>query len=242
MTVPAIEVRGLTFRYAPDQPDVLHDVVLDVEAGSRCLLVGANGAGKTTLLRVLGGRHMIDHAAARVLGRSAFHDVSLASEVSLLGGIFPFDADVRVAQILGNLQGGDPLLQERLIALLGVDPDWSMQRVSDGQRRRVQILLGLLRRPRVLLLDEVTTDLDIIARQDLLAYLREDTEQRGTAILYATHIFDTLDDWATHLAYIAHGRLVLCSPLAGIAELQALRERGSSAPLLRLIDGWLRAE
>ena len=65
-----------------------------------------------------------------------------------------------------------------------------MHRVSDGQRRRVQLLLGLVRPFDILLLDEVTTCLDVIVRQDLLRWLQRETETRGATVLYATHIFD----------------------------------------------------
>jgi CCR4-NOT complex subunit CAF16 len=56
----------------------------------------------------------------------------------------------------------------------------------------VQILLGLLRPASLLLLDEITTDLDLLARIDLLSFLAEECRERGTTILYATHIFDAL--------------------------------------------------
>ncbi len=238
----AIEVRDLHFRYAPALPEALAGVDLSVAAGRRCLLIGANGAGKTTLLHVLAGHHMVAPETVRVLGRAAFHDVSLARQVVFLGGVFPFTVDVRARAVVDGVPDQDPALRARLVELLGVDLDWSMQRISDGQRRRVQLLVGLLREPRVLLLDEVTTDLDVIARQDLLAYLREITEQRGTTIVYATHIFDTLDEWATDLAYLRRGRVAVASPLAEVADLQALRAAGSSSPLLRMVDRWLRRD
>jgi len=237
-----IEVRDLSFRYRPDRPLVLSDVSLEVEAGSRCLLLGANGAGKTTLLRILAGKHMVAEDAVRVLGASAFHDTSLASRVEFLGGNFPFEVDIQVATLVHGVRGVDEARRDRLVDLLGVDLGWHMHSVSDGQRRRVQILLGLMRPSEVLLLDEVTTDLDLLARQDLLAFLCEECDSRGTAILYATHILGGLDDWATHLAYMGHGRVVLMQRLEEIPELAQLRKSGSSAPLLRLVDRWLRRD
>ena len=72
-----------------------------------------------------------------------------------------------------------------------------MHRVSDGQRRRVQLLLGLVRPFDILLLDEVTTCLDVIVRQDSMRWLQKETETRGATVVYATHIFDGLDDWPT---------------------------------------------
>jgi CCR4-NOT complex subunit CAF16 len=238
--MPVIEVRELSFRYPGGERLALEEVSLEVAAGERCLLVGANGAGKTTLLRLIAGKHLCDEDAVRVLGRPAFHDTSLAAEVSFLGGSFPFAVDVRVAEVIAGA-GGEPARRERLRELLGVDPGWRMHRISDGQRRRVQLVLGLLRPFRVLLLDEVTTDLDLLGRADLLAFLREESEARGAAILYATHILDRLEGWATHVALLARGRLIRKEPLAELAELLALRARGSLAPLSELVEAWLRS-
>jgi CCR4-NOT complex subunit CAF16 len=115
-----------------------------------------------------------------------------------------------------------------------------MHRISAGQRRRVQILLGLVTPSRLLLLDEITTDLDLLARVELLEFLREESETRGTTILYATHIFDVLEDWATHIALVEDGRLARFSALADLPELQALAEKKSRAPLYRVVEKWLR--
>ena len=227
----AVEITGLTFRYKNAPRDVLAGIDLAIPAGCRCLVIGANGAGKTTLLRIIAGKHMVARETVRVLGASAFHDTWLAGDVEMLGGNFPFEVDLEVRTLVANAVGVDPDRRDRLIDLLGVDLDWHMHAVSDGQRRRVQLLMGLLRPRRLLLLDEVTTDLDLLARQDLLAFLREESEQRGTTILYATHIFDSLDDWATHVVYLVAGR-VHTFALAGDLP----------KPLLRTVEHWLRRD
>jgi CCR4-NOT complex subunit CAF16 len=223
-----IQVRGLRFGYRQG-PVVLDGIDLDIEAGTRCLMIGANGAGKSTLLRVIGGKHMVDRETVRVLGGSAFHDTWLSQDVELLGGNFPFDVDLEVRTMVRHLAGVDQRRRDRLIELLGIDLDWHMHAVSDGQRRRVQLLLGLVRPRKVLLLDEITTDLDLLARQDLLAFLREESVERGTTILYATHIFDSLEVWATHLCYLVAGKVRTFAALDG-------------APLLPLVEGWLRRD
>jgi ABC-type uncharacterized transport system ATPase subunit len=92
----------------------------------------------------------------------------------------------------------------------------------------------------VLLLDEITTDLDLLARQDLLAFLAEETA-RGTTILYATHILDRLDRWATHLVYMAAGKVVVAARLDDLDELARTR-RESTEPLLVMIERWLRRD
>jgi CCR4-NOT complex subunit CAF16 len=235
-----LAVHGLTFRYRPDLPPALVDVDLAVEQGSRCLLVGANGAGKSTLLKILGGRYMIAPAAVRVLGRAAFHDTSLVTEVALIEGNFPFDADVRVKTVVDHMPGVDPRRVAQLIDLLAIDVDWHMHRVSDGQRRRVQILLKIAQPRKVLLLDEMMTDLDVVGRSDLLAFLEQECTELGTTILYATHIFDALADWATHICFMARARIHRFDALGDVTELARLQEAGVMSPLHRLVDGWIR--
>ena len=85
MLPAAIEFHKLTFAYGDSKP-VFSDLSLSVAAGARCLLLGANGVGKSTLLRIAAGRHMLPPEIARVLGRSAFHDTTLAGEVAFIGG------------------------------------------------------------------------------------------------------------------------------------------------------------
>jgi CCR4-NOT complex subunit CAF16 len=237
----AIEVRDLDFAYEQGHP-VLRSLALDVPTAARCLLVGANGSGKTTLLSLLAGRHMVHDDKLRVLGRPAFSDTALVHDVSFIGGQFPLDVDVSVAEMLARRPDADGARVQRLLDVLAIDRAWRMCRVSDGQRRRVQIMLGLLHPYRVLLLDEVTTDLDVIARGDLLQLLREESEAHATTIFYATHILDGLEQWATHLAYLAGGGIRRMSRLDAIAELQELQQARAAAPLLRLVDRWLRAE
>ena len=234
---PVIEVRDLHFAYRGDPREVLAGVHLRVAPGRRVLVIGANGAGKTTLLRVLAGKHMVDAERVRVLGASAFHEPSLSGRIEFLGGRFPFEVDLRVDEILARQLDVDAARRDRLIEVLGVDLSWHMHAVSDGQRRRVQLLLGLLRPRELLLLDEITTDLDLIARQDLLAFLREETERAGqaTTILYATHIFDTLDRWATDVVYLAAGKVVIDAPIGEVPELAA-------DPLVTVVERWLRRD
>ncbi|HZJ72767.1 MAG TPA: AAA family ATPase, partial [Planctomycetota bacterium] len=130
----------------------------------------------------------------------------------------------------------------RLVGLLGVDLDWHMHRVSDGQRRRVQLLLGLMRVRELLLLDEVTTDLDLLARQDLLDFLREESDGRGVTVLYATHILDRLETWATHVCMISAGRVERMVPLEHMQELRDARASGASSPLYQAVHRWLEAQ
>jgi CCR4-NOT complex subunit CAF16 len=207
----------------------LKGINMELPTGCRCMLVGANGAGKTTLMSVIGGKHLCKESAVRVLGRSAFEDTTLSADLALLTGNWthtvafaghnvPYQA-MEVSQLIrSNSAGVDPARVERLVTLLGVERSWNLTTVSDGQRRRVQILCKLMKPFKILLLDEITTDLDLLARQDLLNFLREESEERGVSIVYCTHIFDGLDGWASHIAYIAKGEMMFALPVEALAD------------------------
>merc|ERR1712023_314948 len=95
-----------------------------------------------------------------------------------------------------------------------MDLNWRLHKVSDGQRRRAQLLLKLLRPSALLLMDEVTTDLDVVSRQVLLQFLREECDERGATVVYSTHILDGLDDWPTHVLHLRDGKVAYCGLLA----------------------------
>ncbi|KAF5787189.1 putative iron-chelate-transporting ATPase [Helianthus annuus] len=119
--------------------------------------------------------------------------------------------------------------------VLDIDLSSRMHKVSDGQRRRVQICMDLLKEFKVLLLDEITVDLYVLARADLLTFLKKECEERGATIIYATHIFDGLENWPSHIVYVAHGKLQLASTMEEV-------KKNSNLSLLRTVEQWLRKE
>lgn len=141
-----------------------------------------------------------------------------------------------------DAQKAYPARRDFLVRLLGVDVTWRMHQLSDGQRRRVQLMLQLLRPSRLLLLDEITTDLDLLTRQDFLDYLKADSEEHGTTIIYATHIFDGLEGWGTHIGYVTDRTLRNFSRLDACPAYCAARAAGGGTPLFATVAAWLRAD
>ena len=232
---PALQFHHLTFTYPTGDRPALTDVSLTVPQGRRTLLLGPNGSGKSTLLALAAGRSLVPQETVRVFGRPAFHDTALIYEVSHIGGRFEFDVDIPVATILAGHKAPAERI-DRLCAILEVDRSWHMHRVSDGQRRRVQILLGLLGRVGLLLLDEVTADLDLIARARLLDFIAEESADSHLTVLHATHILDGLEAWATHLVYLEEGRVVHDSEIDTFAP---IGPSGARRPLYPIVRGWM---
>ena len=246
-----LDVQHLTFQYCgldghlvEGSAPVIRDASFgSLAAGSRVLLLGENGCGKSTLLRVLAGKCLVARDAVSVCGQSPFHDTGLISdgvlafvggswqkEVAFAGYSVPLSGDFQAARMLDSVPCS-PQRRAALYKALDVDPTWRMHTVSDGQRRRVQLAYGLLRPYTVLLLDEVTVDLDVLGRAEFCSFVRADCEARGAVVVYATHIFDGLAGWATHIAFLEQGQLTVSPAEAVLAPGQRM---------LPTFEQWLR--
>lgn len=200
---PAIDVNNLTYIF-PNGTTGIYPTSLKLPRGSRTLLIGANGAGKSTLLRVLAGKTLARQGAVRIYGRDPFRthgsaarsDDGIDFALTYLGTEWATNPIVRydlgVVELLESMGGGTSGAyadrRKLLVDILDIDLRWRMHRASDGERRRVQLAMGLMRPWTVLLLDEVTVDLDVLVRARLLDFLRTETETRDCAVIYATHI------------------------------------------------------
>lgn len=243
----SVQVEDLSFNYGG--PAIIDHLDLRLDAGNRCILVGANGAGKTTLLRILAGKRMIP-GTIKVLGKDAFLDAPTG--ITYLGTEWANNpvvkSDLSVGYLLKSM-GSErwPDRAELLLNVLDVDTNWRMHQISDGQRRRVQLVMGLLHPWELLLLDEVTVDLDVVARADFLNFLKVETEERGCTIVYATHIFDGLGDWATHIAHIADGKCLSMNDVKDFPEFDDIKKKHKDenrvdSPLTTLCLNWLRED
>lgn len=131
---------------------------------------------------------------------------------------------------------------KHLASILQTDFNWKINEISDGQRRRCQ-LLEILCTPRpVYLMDEITSDLDLFAREGILAFLKAECEIRGATVFYCTHIFDHLEGWASHLLHLSQGKVVRCSPMEDVAEYTDLVAKGDMTPLYSLVRNFVYSE
>lgn len=213
MTEPrAVEVNNLTYVY-PNGKVSLQNINLRLDWGSRLIIIGPNGAGKSTLLKLLSGKTLCASNAIKLNGKDPFRLVSdniatfLGTEW-ILNSVIKGDMPVRflIASVGVNQL---PQRRDKLVEILDIDLDWNMNQISDGQRRRVQLLLKLYTFWEVLLLDEVTVDLDVLVRLRLLRWLKHETEIRKCCVVYATHIFDGLASlgFPTHIVHLLSGKI-----------------------------------
>jgi ABC-2 type transport system ATP-binding protein len=213
----AIVVDGLRKRYGPVQ--ALDGVSFSVREGEVFGLLGPNGAGKSTTVRVLVTLTEPDDGSASVGG----HDVRReASAVRRTIGYVPQDSGVdqfgtgrENLMLQGRVQGmGGRDLRTRVDDLLGLvgiadAADRIVKNYSGGMRRRLDIALGLVHRPRVLFLDEPTTGLDPEARVDMWDEVSRLARAESLTILLTTHYLEEADELADRLAIVSQGKIVV---------------------------------
>ncbi|KAJ0307564.1 hypothetical protein COL5a_000419 [Colletotrichum fioriniae] len=239
---PTIEVTNLSYNFQ-DSSSGLKNISLSVPSRSRTLLIGANGAGKTTLLRLLAGKRLAPQGGISIAGIDPFKDG--LEGVTYLGLEWVLNpivrTDIGVLELLRSV-GGDayPDRRDELVSVLDIDTAWRMHAVSDGERRRVQLAMGLIRPWTILLLDEITVDLDVLSRAEFLAWLRRETDIRDCTIVYATHILDNLAGWPTHLVHMHLGTVREWDTADKFIE--GLDGSTGNSTLGELVLGWLRKD
>ena len=216
----SIELRAVSMAYAPDQPDVLHDVSLRIEPGSMTALIGASGSGKTTLVRLIARFFDAREGCVLVGGVDVRHmsDSQLAGQISqIFQDCYLFQGsiadNIRIGKPTANAdeileaaqQAGLGELVGRLPQGLDTPVGEGGARLSGGERQRIAIARALIKEAAILLVDEATAALDaenqhVIART--LARLRG---QRTLVVI--AHQLSTVS-MADRIVVLDHGRVV----------------------------------
>ncbi len=220
---PMIEARGLTRWFdAPGRDggrvEAVRGIDLDVAAGELVAFLGPNGAGKSTTLRMLTTLLQPSEGTARVVGCDVRDDpAGVRRRIGYIGqgngaGHSQRVRDELVSQgrCYGMARTAARERSEQLLAALGLD---GLERrivstLSGGQRRRLDIALGMVHRPPLLFLDEPSTGLDPQNRANLQREIEALRESSGTTIVLTTHYLDEADALADRVIVVDHGRVI----------------------------------
>jgi ABC-2 type transport system ATP-binding protein len=209
---PVLEARGLVKRYGTRE--ALKGVSLSADRGELLAVIGPNGAGKTTLLSILAGVQRPDGGtlvrAPRELGW-------VPQQAALYGKLTVRENLDLFARLERCPDPGAATARMLELTELGGRADDQAATLSAGNRQRVNIALGLLAEPEVLLLDEPSAGLDARQRERLWEFILR-LAGSGTTVLYATHNIQEADRYSSRLAVLADGELLFTGPPA---ELEA---------------------
>jgi ABC-2 type transport system ATP-binding protein len=264
--MPIIEVQGLTktyrvfqknpglrgalrslFRRQYKEVHAVADVSFAIEPGEMVAFLGPNGAGKTTTLKMLSGLIYPTAGTARVLGFIPWERPdAFRRRFSLVMG--------QKNQLWWDLPAGDSFQLHReiyslpaasfnrtlgeLTELFGVHDlvRQPVRELSLGERMKMELIAALLHEPQLLLLDEPTIGLDVVAQVAIQRCLKEYNRTRGVTMLLTSHYMRDVEALCRRVLVIAHGRVIYDGPLAGITErfgrhkLVKLQFAGEEAP------------
>ena len=224
----AVEVRDLAVDL--DRTPILHGVSCSAGSGGWLALIGPNGAGKTTLLRAVAG--LLPHRGEVLLGGGGVSLLSGRDRARLIAyvpqePVLPPDMTVAEYVLLGRTPyvsylGGpgrsDREAAERAASQLGVSvfAGRRLASLSGGERRRVVLARALAQDPRVLLLDEPTSSLDIGHQQQVLDLVDELRRTGGLTVLSTLHDLTTAGQYADRLVLLHEGRIEAAGPAASV--------------------------
>jgi len=218
-----LEAEHVTRRFGPTV--ALDDVSLTVRTGELVGLLGPNGAGKTTLLSLATGLRRPDAGTVRLFGgdpRSPASRVRLGTTPQETG----LPPTLRVGEVVDFIAGHypDPMPRGELLDRFGLGDLARKQTgaLSGGQRRRLAVALALVGRPRLVVLDEPTTGLDVEGRHELWTALRE-YHATGATVVVTSHYLEEIEALAQRVVVIGGGRVLADDSLAAILARVAVR-------------------
>jgi ABC-2 type transport system ATP-binding protein len=217
----AIVVKGLRKSYADFE--AVAGIDLDVGETEIFALLGPNGAGKTTTVEILEGYRERNAGDVSVLGFDpARRPRAMRERIGIVLQTAGVESYLTVAEVVDLYRGyyPHPLARDELLRLVGLDdrPKARVGKLSGGQRRRLDVAVGLAGDPDLLFLDEPTTGFDPGARRQAWDVIRG-LKARGKTVLLTTHFMDEAQALADRLAIMRAGRIVATGTLEQIVDM-----------------------
>ena len=209
----AIELSHVTKRFPGF---ALQDLSLTVPSGTICGLVGENGAGKSTTIRLLMGALRPDSGSCTVLGTDAaspeFLSVKEDIGVVLDEAYFPESLNaLQVGSVMARTyRRWDSSQYQSCLTRFALPEKKQFKDFSRGMKMKLAIAVALSHSPRLLVLDEATSGLDPIVRDEVLEIFNEFTREEDHSILISSHILSDLEKLCDYIAFLHKGRLLLC--------------------------------
>lgn len=216
----ALEIRDLCKSYPGFS---LQNLTLTLPQGCIMGLIGKNGAGKSTTIRLILEMAQKDSGSIRILGKDNTENISLAKEdigVVLDEVGFP---ECLTAQQVGNImkntyRNWDMDVYKKYMKELALPENKEFKEFSRGMKMKLGIAMALSHNPKILILDEATSGLDPVIRDEVLDIFSEFTRDENHAVLMSSHIVSDLEKICDYIAFLHKGRLLLCEEKDRIME------------------------
>jgi ABC-2 type transport system ATP-binding protein len=225
-----LEIKNLSKSYG--EINALVNFSLDLEKGEVLGLLGPNGAGKTTLISILSGTLRDFTGGVVFKGQDLFADRNLRNLIGIVPQEMAFYEDLNAMENLmfwgGLYDIPEKELKKRALDLLALvelsarakEP---IKKFSGGMKRRLNVAIGLIHQPELLLLDEPTVGIDVQAKVSILDIIRS-VGQKGTSVVFTTHQLSEVEQTCTRIAIMDKGTILAAGTLAELVRIVGEKE------------------
>lgn len=224
----AITLKNVTKRY---DKFTLENISLEIPKGYITGLIGRNGAGKTTLIKTILAFTDLDGGEISVLGKNmAENEKELKNKIGIVIGDGAFYQGYRLKRmtkvISGFYDNWDQNAYNKYIARFGLDESKKIKELSTGMRAKYNIALALSHNAELIVMDEPSSGLDPLAREELMDIFAEMIEEREITVLISTHITSDLDRTADYIVMINDGKILFNTPKDELLEAHRIVKGG----------------
>ena len=220
MSEAVIKATNLTKDYKLDRG--VFDLNFEIHRGEMIGLVGTNGAGKTTTIRQIMGFVKPTSGSVTVNGLECYEN---ADKISKMIGYVPGEIafpDLRTGisflKMQAELHGlKDLTYANELISRLALDPRANLKRMSKGMKQKTALVAALMTDPEIIIMDEPTTGLDPLMREQFIEIIKEQ-HRRGKTILMSTHVYEEVEDICDRVILLDYGKIIDIAELKKVAN------------------------
>ena len=214
----AVDIQNLCFTYSGQNDQLFSNLNLSIAEGERFGLFGPNGAGKTTLMNLMTGLLSFEKGSIRLLGNEIKNK---DKSINRIFGFVPQDLSfyqeltpVENLAFFGAWSGLSSreikLRTDELLAILGLEEvsNKPVENFSGGMKRRINLAIGVIHKPKILFLDEPTVGVDVQTRISIIHYLKE-LNRSGTTLIYTSHQLSEAEGLCDKIALIDEGKIMV---------------------------------
>ena len=205
-----LEVKNVTKTYPSFKLD---NVSFNIEEGSICGFIGRNGAGKTTTLKGIMGLIHIESGEINTFGRNLYdNEEANRQEIAFSMAEISYFPDAKIGNLTKVTSKFYPNWNqgtyEKLCQKFGLDQNKKIKELSSGMKIKYSLAVALSHNARLLILDEPTSGIDPVSRDEILDLFKLIVKDGKRSILFSTHITSDLDKCADHIVYIKKGKII----------------------------------
>lgn len=192
---------------------VIDDIDLKLEDGKTYALLGRNGSGKTTLMNLMCTKYLPDSGEIKLMDEVAYENDRVLSDICFMKDFVPAFEDMKVSAIFKYAEKfyarWNKKLEEKLTRQFGLEVKKVYGFLSKGQQTAVGLIVGLCSNTRILLLDEIYSGLDAVARKELYTIIMEEQERYTRTMVLSSHLIEEMTNLFSDVIILHDGKIIL---------------------------------